>query len=413
MPKKTLHDLIAPDKVQSDGRVPHIFHRHGAVEIHADVIRGPDQVLIATETETQRMTAYGIIAAGDVMVPYNAPANVSMLHALRTAVSTRLMSDIGAFDSPPALFKSEGIKTVYYHAIEAMRHYGTSNQESILKAAQHWIKEYGLSYQAEILEPLIRTAVNMAMNHRKDDLEWFYKEFHALYGSEMKPNPGKPNPPPVPKEEPFAIPLEFPAEGGKPEIKDGLGWGKIESIQRVLMKAWAHPVIRSKSFWKYSEFGVFKYPWRALPSSDYRCFSLRRKKYGGTILVDMSGSMQIDQSELEKILHIAPHATIAGYSSTAGDTTMQTGRIVIIAEDQKKGKAAAARTLLGGGNVIDGPALQWLAQQEKPRIWVSDGVVTGAGEAQTSALINDAVLLQAAGTIMRIPTLGSLIKQLS
>lgn len=35
------------------------------------------------------------------------------------------------------------------------------------------------------------------------------------------------------------------------------------------------------------------------------------------------------------------------------------------------------RGRFGGGNVVDLPALEWLARQHAPRIWVSDGRVTG------------------------------------
>jgi hypothetical protein len=34
----------------------------------------------------------------------------------------------------------------------------------------------------------------------------------------------------------------------------------------------------------------------------------------------------------------------------------------------------------GGAKVIDGPALHWLAKQSHPRIWVSDGQVTGVND---------------------------------
>ena len=31
----------------------------------------------------------------------------------------------------------------------------------------------------------------------------------------------------------------------------------------------------------------------------------------------------------------------------------------------------------GNGNIVDGPALEWLAKQSEPRFWISDGLVTG------------------------------------
>ena len=40
----------------------------------------------------------------------------------------------------------------------------------------------------------------------------------------------------------------------------------------------------------------------------------------------------------------------------------------------------------GRGNIIDEPALEWLAHQGGPRLWISDGGVTGVGDTTSAAL---------------------------
>jgi len=113
-------------------------------------------------------------------------------------------------------------------------------------------------------------------------------------------------------------------------------------------------------------------------ASDGRIFSTRRRGAGGTILIDASGSMNIDNAMLAKFVDRAPMATVAIY---AGDNI--DGGIVIVAKD---GKVAEPRDIsdcrddLGCGNVVDGPALDWLGAQPQPRIWVCDGHVTGVDD---------------------------------
>lgn len=421
MPRKTLHN-VRPPVNPPEGSIPHVFHKHGKVNTHEDYLDLPDGNDLPTETDSQKMTAYGVIAAGNSIVPWkNVAAGPMLQYALRTAISTRLMTDVGGHEKPPVFPASEigpDDYSVYQQATTAMAHWGSANQSAVLKKAQKWIKEYGLPSQAKLLPKLIEAAVEMGLDHDYGGLGWFYKEFHALYGKENKPNPDCP--PETPLSPPSALPpwqMEMlPADffkdggGGLPSGKDkGPQWGKIQSISKCAMIPWKHPKIRSVHAWKHSEFGVFKHPWRALPSSDYRCFSVKRRKYGGTILVDMSGSMRIDQKEVDRVLDIAPSATIAGYSGK----NYEVGNIVIIAEDSKKGAAEEARASLGGYNIIDGPALEWLAKQAAPRIWVSDGRVTGYGESHHPALNADCERISRAAKIYRIPSLAKLLEMIS
>jgi hypothetical protein len=105
------------------------------------------------------------------------------------------------------------------------------------------------------------------------------------------------------------------------------------------------------------------------------------RRRGGSVLVDTSGSMSLDASGIDDILRVSSGAArVAIYSGM-----QKQGELRIVARD---GRRAGAAHLVpyGRGNVVDEPALGWLAQQEEPRIWISDGRVTGIDDCASSAL---------------------------
>jgi hypothetical protein len=48
-----------------------------------------------------------------------------------------------------------------------------------------------------------------------------------------------------------------------------------------------------------------------------------------------------------------------------------------------------ARARHGGGNIVDGPAVQWLGTQRGPRFLVSDLMATGRKEQQSAQLLSN------------------------
>jgi hypothetical protein len=107
----------------------------------------------------------------------------------------------------------------------------------------------------------------------------------------------------------------------------------------------------------------------------------KRRRPGGTVLVDVSGSMSLDAAGIDAILSAsAGAATVALYSGTE-----RAGELRIVA---KNGRRADARDLVpfGRGNIVDEPALEWLASQDGPLVWISDGGVTGVGDQTSPAL---------------------------
>lgn len=141
-------------------------------------------------------------------------------------------------------------------------------------------------------------------------------------------------------------------------------------------------------------------PWR--DAIDDRCFRVPRQRAGGTLLVDVSGSMQFEDGAVGEILNQLPAATVAVYSGNddAGGLTVLASR-GRVAPDVSEA-LHQHKTTHGGGNVVDGPALRWLAQQARPRLWICDGHVTGCGDNSAANLRAEAAMLVASHDIVRL-----------
>ena len=143
---------------------------------------------------------------------------------------------------------------------------------------------------------------------------------------------------------------------------------------------------------------------------DQRIF-FRKRKYPApcaTVLVDCSGSMHFSAEDVERIIRESGSlATVAIYSGQGA-----AGVLKIVA---KEGHIAEADDcfVTGRSNVIDLPALHWLQRQAAPRIWLSDGAVTGIGDIpshQMNTLCSEAVK---EGKISRVEDLQGVLNELS
>lgn len=132
---------------------------------------------------------------------------------------------------------------------------------------------------------------------------------------------------------------------------------------------------------------------------DERCFHEPRLVRHGTVLIDCSGSMHLSARDVQEMVHNAPAITVGLY---AGDCSRGTLRIVArrgcISPDLDDYD-------LPNGNCVDGPALEWLGTQEGPRIWVSDGIVTGRGDNTADNLYRDAYEICVRHRISRVSDL--------
>jgi hypothetical protein len=147
--------------------------------------------------------------------------------------------------------------------------------------------------------------------------------------------------------------------------------GKMEIVHPKKMKyAGNYRGVRIQPRKKPSQYGAtFRYPHRVV--SDKAVFSSPKRDLLGTILVDKSGSMHISNEDILKVMQCSSGATIAVYAGM-GDK----GTLVIAAQNHRVIKDLNS-LYIGGGNVVDQPALEWLAKQPRPRWWICDGGVTG------------------------------------
>lgn len=113
---------------------------------------------------------------------------------------------------------------------------------------------------------------------------------------------------------------------------------------------------------------------------DGQVFSRRRREPGASVMIDDSGSMSLSSERLQKMMELAPASVIAKYSGSAYN-----GTITILAKDGtylEKDQLAINRH---GGNAIDLPAIEWLANQPEPRIWITDSAVIPVSGGQVEA----------------------------
>jgi hypothetical protein len=147
------------------------------------------------------------------------------------------------------------------------------------------------------------------------------------------------------------------------------------------------------------------YPQRML--SDRRIFAGRRgaRTYPGAVLVDCSSSMGLTSAQVEQIMDAYPAVEIRAYCSDA-----TTGTLRVIAKDGRRVKHDMVNPS-GGGNGIDGPALDWLARAPRPRFWISDGWVTGLHESFAVNLLEECAVTVARHRIIRVNTVHEFVRR--
>lgn len=178
--------------------------------------------------------------------------------------------------------------------------------------------------------------------------------------------------------------LGIPMDGGKPlppslfvSRHSDRQWGAL-TIQRPELPV-PLPKLNAHGKRRPSDTGAFPRRMERW-ATDQAVFATRGRQRGGTILLDGSGSMSLSPTQIEDCLKGAPAAMVAVYSGSR-----MKGTLTILAQRGKRVRVIPDRD---AGNVVDGPALRWLVEQRAPRVWVSDGGITGAspnGEVSASA----------------------------
>lgn len=143
-------------------------------------------------------------------------------------------------------------------------------------------------------------------------------------------------------------------------------------------------------------------------TTDQKVFTRKgRRRVNAAVIIDVSGSMSLTDEQIEKIIRLSPASIIATYSGSGVQ-----GGLQIVAQKgrftrQYKGKN------MGGANVVDVPALEWLAaRKEKVKIWISDGIITGENDHGLDAIyIRKSVNLIRKHKIIRVPNVKRLIEE--
>lgn len=178
-------------------------------------------------------------------------------------------------------------------------------------------------------------------------------------------------------------------------IGNGNRWGRVDRVERAGMSAG-----RRAADWvggRARDEGTAPVAVHRL-TTDGRIFRRQLRAPGGTVLIDVSGSMHLAGHDVARILHAAPAARVAVYSGEG-----EGGRIAIVADRGRMSTAAEIAELdMPGGNIVDGPALQWLAREAAPRLWICDGIVTGEWDITDAGLAAEALRICRGGGIRRV-----------
>jgi hypothetical protein len=198
-------------------------------------------------------------------------------------------------------------------------------------------------------------------------------------------------------------------QGGEAEIE----WGPMEILAPPLTLRCRNIPGMKKRKLACGYTGAFRFPSRALlPAADGRAFThwQSRSARHGTLLIDCSGSMseRVTHDRLMAVLARTPITTIGLYAGRPGD---QSGSLLIAARNGLHSASDVIDNWTHTGNVVDGPALEWLARQRTPRVWVSDGEVTGLDDRAGANLQVEVDKLTITARIRRVETLDDYLTE--
>lgn len=158
-------------------------------------------------------------------------------------------------------------------------------------------------------------------------------------------------------------------------------WGKMDvreaKMEQTMPRTW-----KQRHVPRYM--GSLRYMHRAI--TDMKVWGLKDRSVPPyAVLIDCSGSMRVDSSQIEQIMVQQPASIVAGYSGN-----YKSGSVYILGQNGKFAtteEIEAMRAKVGCGNIVDGPAVLWLSQQRNKRlIWITDCNATGAEEVQERGL---------------------------
>jgi hypothetical protein len=135
-----------------------------------------------------------------------------------------------------------------------------------------------------------------------------------------------------------------------------------------------------------------RYPSRLLTDPHRRAFGRPTRARGGIVIIDQSGSMDLDSDELDRLLLVTPAATVVGYSHRPGDRSGVANAWVVAANGRRASRVPSGNV----GNGVDGPVLRWALERRHHSevvVWVTDGQVTDSNDHPSAQLALDCARL--------------------
>jgi hypothetical protein len=164
--------------------------------------------------------------------------------------------------------------------------------------------------------------------------------------------------------------------------------------------------------WRASTTGTaMRFPGRLFTDDQRRAFAHRVARHGGVVVVDQSGSMDVDPDALRELTHAAPQALVIGYSHRPGDLGTTANAWVLC----ERGRVATRRPCGNVGNGVDGPVLRWAASRRRagePFVWVTDGQVTDSHDHPDAGLTRECAALVARYRIRLVRELSDAVQVL-
>lgn len=156
---------------------------------------------------------------------------------------------------------------------------------------------------------------------------------------------------------------------------------------------------------------VMRYPQRLLTDPQRRAFVRRSAAPGGVVVIDQSGSMDLDSEEIHSLVKRFPSALVIGYSHRPGSLGTIPNAWIVASNGRVRSSIPEGNI----GNGVDGPILEFALSQRHPGetvVWVCDGQVTDSNDHPGEELTNEVALLVRRGAIRMVKDIGDVPKAL-
>ena len=126
---------------------------------------------------------------------------------------------------------------------------------------------------------------------------------------------------------------------------------------------------------------------RLFSDPEERIFTRKTRALGAVVVIDCSGSMSLDESDIDEMIKVSAGATVLCYSSDSMPSHDNPNAYVVA----RKGRRVRKLPYFHGGNGCDAPALMYgikvlRESSRQPVIWISDEMVTGLGDSSGMSL---------------------------